>query len=112
MATKRKQLKFEAVRQENHQWTVKTQLRKNGAWHTVAETFCINGVMDAEETANFIAEKLNEREELSRKAKDHVFDSNNGCCKLCGALAEDELMAPTKCRPPFENDSLLNCFGR
>lgn len=61
--------KFEAVKEHNGPWTVKTQIRKGGNWYTVAETSCVPGVGDSKEIAEIIATILNDRMEAMQMAK-------------------------------------------
>lgn len=71
---RRKKLHFEVVRIEESDKDatieVRTQIQKNGHWYTAADCYGIpssNG-LDAWECAQFIADKLNEREEALASA--------------------------------------------
>jgi hypothetical protein len=50
--------KYQAVVQTDGQCAVKTQIRKNGHWYTVAETYAVSAT-NAQEMAEVIAEALN-----------------------------------------------------
>lgn len=95
----RKQMKFEAVLEEGKQWCVKTQPRKNGSWLTVCDTWATPPLGNAQEIAEMIAAELNHREMLrvKRTKKEHLFNQND-VCVYCGVTAEDETIAPVKCR--------------
>lgn len=61
--------KFEAVKEHNGPWTVKTQIRKGGNWYTVVEAYAVPGVGNSEEIAQRIAKLLNDQEEGKQMAK-------------------------------------------
>ena len=50
--------KYQAVVQTDGQCAVKTQIRKNGHWYTVAETYAVGGT-SAKEMAEVVAKALN-----------------------------------------------------
>lgn len=62
---KHKPLKFEVVRKTGGDIDVVTQIKKNGHWYTAATCFAVVGHNNAQEIAEFIAESLNCREQLT-----------------------------------------------
>lgn len=78
-------------------YAVKAQVRKGGNWYTAADTFCIPGLMTADQMAQFIADALNREvaKRENKKAKQHFFNSV-GHCEFCGVHYE-EVNVTSKC---------------
>lgn len=74
MAYKKKKLVFEAVKQDDGVFAVKTQPRKNGSWHTACECYCIDNRGNSMEMAQLIAKLLNENE---MRGEIRIYEDNH-----------------------------------